>query len=346
MHPIAQAILTNTGIALLVPLITLCFFPKVSTGALLNSLVVSLAYSHCVGTLFQLSMGGIWIHSLTWKPLAKWAFRVGMVLVLTTVGSLAATVVLALIWRTNAFWRLFWDGYRFALLIAAGITAVVSIYEGLKYRLEATQLQLKQKELDRERAHNLATAATLSSLESRIHPHFLFNTINSISSLIHDDPDTAERLLGKLADLLRFSLDAPQLGLVPLAHEMKIVEDYLEIEKTRLGERLRYQLDWDASLQHRVPPLSIQTLVENSIKYAVAPRRDGGSVSVRIVAARNGELDVRIEDDGPGFDLSAVVVGHGIENLESRLKALFQGHPGLNITNRNGCLVQFTVPQA
>ncbi len=345
MHTIAKALLVNTGIAFLVPIITLCFYPKVSMNALISSLTVSLAYSHCVGTLFHLSMETIWLRSHSWRPLARWGFRLAMVVAVTTVGSLAATLVLQLIWHTASFWRLFWDGYRFALLIAAGVSTVVSVYEGLKRRLEATQLELKQKELDRERANKLATAATLSSLESRIHPHFLFNTINSISSLIHDDPDKAERLLGKLADLLRFSLDAPQLGLVPLAHEMKIVEDYLEIEKARLGDRLRFQLEWDPKLRHRVPPLSIQTLVENSIKYAIAPRREGGTVTVRI-SDRKGELDIQIQDDGPGFDQSVIVAGHGIENVESRLKALFSGHPGLSITSANGCLVRFTVPQA
>jgi two-component system, LytTR family, sensor histidine kinase AlgZ len=345
MHPIARAVLINTSISFIVPVITICFYPRVSSTVLLNSFAVSLAYSFCVGSLFHFSMEWLWLRSLTWQPVLKWFFRVAMVLAVATIGSLGATAILKLFWRSVPYWGIFWDGYPFALLITLGVTTVISVYEGLKYKLEATQLELKQKELDRERANKLATVATLSSLESRIHPHFLFNTINSISSLIHEDPDKAERLLGKLADLLRFSLDAPQLGLVPLAHEMKIVEDYLEIEKARLGDRLRHTLDWDPALRHRVPPLSIQTLVENSIKYAVAPRREGGSVTVR-VCERNGQLDVQIQDDGPGFDLSAIVSGHGIENVEARLKALFSGHPGLNITSKNGCLVHFTVPLA
>jgi len=342
---IAKALLLNTGLALFVPIVTWCFYPAVSARALTRSFTISFVYANCVGTLFHLSMAKLWIRSMAWTPVLMWAFRLVMVVAVATLGSLAGSAVLQLLWNTASYWNLFWDGYRFSLLITFGVTAIISLYESLKYRLEATKLELKQKELERERATKLATEATLSSLESRIHPHFLFNTINSISSLIHEDPDKAERLLGKLADLLRFALDAPQLGLVPLTLEMKIVEDYLEIEKARFGDRLRYVLDWDRARAHKVPPLSIQTLVENSIKYAIAPRREGGSVTVRIIEMK-GELDVQIQDDGPGFDLSSIASGHGIENVESRLKALFANHPGLSITSKDGCLVQFTVPQA
>src|SRR5205823_3935058 len=125
---------------------------------------------------------------------------------------------------------------------------------------------------ERERALKLATEARLSSLESRIHPHFLFNTLNSISSLIQEDPVRAERLIERMAALLRFSLDSTNAGLVPLYQEMKIVRDYLEIERARFGDRLGFEVNIPAEFDRfEVPPLAIQTLVENSVKYAVSP---------------------------------------------------------------------------
>ena len=146
-----------------------------------------------------------------------------------------------------------------------------------------------------------ATEAQLASLESRIHPHFLFNTINSVSSLIHEDPDRAERLLERMAALLRFSLDANQSGLVPLEREMKIVSDYLEIEKTRFGDRLRFKVECSPAIAHMgIPPLSVQTLVENSVKFAVAPRREGGQILVR-ASAENNHLEIAVWDDGAPF---------------------------------------------
>ncbi len=86
----------------------------------------------------------------------------------------------------------------------------------------------------------------LASLQSRVHPHFLFNTINSISSLVHEDPERAEDMLTRMAALLRFSLDSAQPGLVPVERELNIVRDYLEIERARFGERLRYEISGDA----------------------------------------------------------------------------------------------------
>src|SRR5437764_15089871 len=102
---------------------------------------------------------------------------------------------------------------------------------------------MRTRQLEEASARKLATEARLSSLESRIHPHFLFNTLNSISSLIREDPVRAERTVERLAALLRYSLDVNARGLAPLRHELKIVRDYLEIEHTRFGERLRYSVE-------------------------------------------------------------------------------------------------------
>ena len=113
-------------------------------------------------------------------------------------------------------------------------------------------------------------------------PHFLFNTLNSIAALIPRDPEGAERMTGQLASLMRSSLDSTASSLVPLEQELKIVRDYLDIERVRFGERLRFQIDADGVPGSvMVPRLSLQTLVENSVKYAVSPRREGATVTIR-----------------------------------------------------------------
>src|SRR5205807_3236278 len=136
----------------------------------------------------------------------------------------------------------------------------------------------------------------------RAHPLYHVSTLNSSSSLIQEDPQQADRLVERMAALLRFSLDSGQSGLVPLADEVKITTDYLEIEKARFGDRLRYRLDVPEDLlQIEVPPLAVQTLVENSVKYAVSPVRAGGEV--HITASHNGDgVLLSVSDTGPGFD--------------------------------------------
>jgi LytS/YehU family sensor histidine kinase len=139
-----------------------------------------------------------------------------------------------------------------------------------------------------------------------------------------------------MAALLRFSLDAHSHGLVPLDQEIMIVRDYLEIEQARLGSRLRYQVDTplDAG-ELRVPPLAVQTLVENSIKFAVAPDRQGGEI--RVLAQHiEGRLQIDVSDTGPGFSLESAAAGHGLDNLRNRLAVLFGDSADLKVTRRDG----------
>ena len=134
----------------------------------------------------------------------------------------------------------FVSSYPISLVITLLIGLSITSFETLRHKLQSATLELRTRQMEQERANKLLVEARLSSLESRIHPHFLFNTLNSISALIPSDPKRAEDTVGKLASLLRFSLNANHSSLVPLAQELKIVRDYLEIESTRFGARLRY----------------------------------------------------------------------------------------------------------
>jgi len=236
---------------------------------------------------------------------------------------------------------------RVNTLLTAAIGVAVTLYESQRGRLAAVTLELRTRELERERERKTALEARLSSLESRLHPHFLFNTLNAITELIHENPDRAERTVERLAALLRASLDATERGLVPLAREIELVSDYLEIEKARLGERLSYAVDVAPALAAcEVPPLAVQTLVENSIKHAIAPRPGGGRVRVDATAA-DGRVVVRVWDDGPGFGEDAIRPGHGLENLQSRLAARFGGAGSLSVARQDGgTLASIAIPRS
>ena len=167
--------------------------------------------------------------------------------------------------------------------------------------------------------------AQLASLESRVQPHFLFNTLNSIAALIHEDPKGAERMTGQLASLMRSSLDQQATPLVALDDELQTVRDYLAIEQVRFGERLRYRIDVDEPARRaRIPRLSIQTLVEKQREIrGLPPSRQGASITITATASTSRppaptSFRISVEDDGPGFDPAVVTGGHGLALLKDR----------------------------
>jgi signal transduction histidine kinase len=279
----------------------------------------------------------------------NWILIVGTILACTVAGSFVANLLfLALgLPPANGFWPSFWLVTGFAAVIALifGITGFV--YEIFRTTLAVAALELSTAQLEQERARKCALEAQLASLESHVRPHFLFNALNTVSSLIRDDPKLAESLLGKLAAVLRFSLDFQQQKVSLLGSELQIVRQYLEIEHARFGDRLRYEIEVSPEMQSaEVPAFSLQTLVENSIKHAVANRIDGGAIRVA-AHAENGTVCLEVCDDGPGFTTDAILPGHGLDNLRSRLTAMFGSEAKLEITGDRGhTAVRLRFPQS
>jgi LytS/YehU family sensor histidine kinase len=344
-----HVLVVDTVIAFVPPFLMLALEQNVAMARLFDSFRFSFVYSQCIGMLAFASIPRIWLATLPRPAWLRWTARLGAMLGACLAGSLAACLIfVALRWIPL---QLYWAEFNGSLKIATFLTltagGTLAMYESFTARLQESTLQLRTKELERVQALKLATEAQLASLESRIHPHFLFNTLNSISSLIPEDPERAERLIEQMAALLRFSLDANHAGLVPLGREMKIVADYLEIERARFGDRLRYHIDLPPGLNEaQVPPLAVQTLVENSVKHAISRQRAGGEI--RIGAARdNGLLRLEVLDEGPEFTLENAPSGHGIDILRRRMTALFGGEGGLLLARRDDRNhLTLSVPQA
>ncbi len=341
-----RMIASNSCIAVSVPLFRWAFSEHVTVDWLAKQYLVSVIYANCIGLLLGWLAPRVWKRSERWSDLARRGSRAALLVGATWVGCMLGGAISVSIFKGWEFWPEVSYSFKIALPISFVALAFSVLYDTSKARLEAAAVQLKVKELERQRALTLATQAKLSSLESRIHPHFLFNALNSVASLIHDDPKQAERLLNQLAALLRFSLDSVKASLVPLDQELKIVGDYLEIEKARFAGRLQYETEVpEALLSTLVPPLSIQTLVENSIKYGVAPKRRGGSILVR--ASRDLQnVTVSVIDDGPGFGNEDLTAGHGLDNLQERLLALFGERAKLCISSEEGkTVVSIVLPR-
>lgn len=299
---------------------------------------LSFIYSLCIGVPLSLFAEPVWRWSCSWPLAARWLGRSLFVTLGTALGCLVAGAVEPWILggEASGYWANFWGSFGVAIILSAAITIFTSMSEQFKDKLRATQLQLKEKEIERERALKIAAEATLSSLESRIHPHFLFNTINSISALIREDPARAEKMLSQMASLLRFSLDSGQIRLVPLSSELKIVHDYLEIEKARFEDRLRYRVEVPSEFDDvPFPPLSLQTLVENSVKYAVGVTRAGADIAIRAHRDQDN-IVLSVEDNGPGFDAQSLPAGHGLSSLKERLHSLYQGAAQFSVSSSGG----------
>lgn len=300
---------------------------------------VSLLYSLSIGLPSTLIFGRLQPR-LERSAFGQWAMYLGVLAAIVLVASLFVGVVLVAVGliEPSDLWR----QYRGGLIVSLAISIPVTIGAATMSRIQRT---LQRTEGEKQRALALAAEARLASLESRVRPHFLFNALNSAIALIPEDPRRAEGVLERLSGLLRASLDA-QARLVTLDAEIAVVTDYLEIERVRFADRLRYEVDVPVSVRAvEVPPFSVQTLVENSVKYAVSARQQGANI--RITARRDGErLVIEVTDDGPGFGQGALVAGHGLHELRARLDALYGDRARLvapaDVTN--GAAVRIEVP--
>jgi len=192
---------------------------------------------------------------------------------------------------------------------------------------------------------NSLTAARLDLLRTQIQPHFLFNTLHGIAELMHEDIDAADRMVARLSDLLRATLETGGKQEVSLRDELSLLERYLDIQRMRLGDRLRFSADVDArSLDRAVPMLLLQPLVENSVRHAIANRREGGSIAVRARQDR-ARLTIEVEDDGPGF-ADTQANGIGLANVRDRLQHLYGADQSMHIASgaMGGGLVRIEIP--
>ena len=334
----AVGILLSIAMGALPGLIELVF-GGATAGEFGRSALEGMVYSLCIAAPCCLTLPRVMC------ALDERALRVRMAVALALMGVFSvagcgmANLILAafhmIAWRDLA--STYWWSLRVCLTITFTFGALMLAINTLRGRLEEAKEESHRRQIAEERERKFAAEARFASLESRVHPHFLFNTLNSISALVREDPAEAERMIERLAALLRFSLDSETAGVVPLGEELRIVRDYLEIEKVRFGVRLRYRIEAsEAAAEQMVPALSVQTLVENSVKYAVGERRDGAEIVVT-ARVREGRLRVEVADDGPGFEPTlSMKPGHGLDLLERRLAALFGASASLEMSTADG----------
>lgn len=311
---------------------------RTSGGAMVRAYLTALLFSMCIAPMVGATMPRL--APLVWSRVRfpfNWVVITIVMAAMAIGGSVVAILLLVVLGQVppSDFGQWFQGSIRIAIVLTLTIGLFITLYE-----------------VTRARAAQASAQAQLASLESRVQPHFLFNTLNSIAALIHEDPKGAERMTGQLASLMRTSLAQQAMPLVSLDEELKTVRDYLDIEQVRFGNRLRYSIQVDdAAGAARVPRLGIQTLVENAVKYAVSPRREGASITITATKSLSGppavqHFAIAVEDDGPGFDATTLPEEHGLALLRDRAALLFQDSAMLKIDSAAGrTIATLTVPE-
>ncbi len=207
--------------------------------------------------------------------------------------------------------------------------------------------RFKEKEVQASHLETQLTRAQLEALKMQLQPHFLFNTLNAISVLISNNPDSARRMISKLADLLRITLESGGKQEVPLEQELVFLESYLEIEQTRFEDRLNVRLHIaPETLSAMVPSLLLQPIVENAMRHGVAERRGSTFVEVR-TEQQNGSLKLQVRDNGPGINRQyAHKEGIGFSNTRERLRQLYGSRFSFDVVNapEGGALATIIIP--
>jgi hypothetical protein len=279
--------------------------------------------------------------ALLW-PLGGWLERrrlpAALIFLIHAASALAYAVLsYATMWLLFGF-RQQLDWYVWPVLYAMMNYAVIAAL----FHMVRNNAARRRQASAMQKAQALLVTAELNALRSKLNPHFLFNTLHSIIALTRKDPAAAETALFQFSDMLRYVLDTEKTGSdrVTLEDELRFVRDYLELESLRLGPRLRvaWELDADAA-RHALPALSLQPLVENSIKHAFNPHSRPGRLLIRTrVDASRKALTLTVGDDGPGADPDAVrrSAGLGIRTVDRRLQLEYGARGGLAIDTSPG----------
>ena len=363
------------------PLQVIPFFRRWRPSVLRNLLFTAIlcAIVIAVIVLFSLGMG----HRITWKMLAEVAtfslligytqhylYKITITLarrrqrlapllmhplmlgIALPVAAIYIGYVLAVSLLTGTLWLNVsenWRGFVFASCVTIAIgwllwEAIEATRKKEVERRERAELQANVDRAERER-----TTAELKALRAQVEPHFLYNTLSNVVSLIEREPATAKYMTERLIGYLRHTLDASRRENATVGDELAIIADYLEILRLRMGERLWYEIAADdATRALPLSPMLLQPLVENAIKHGLEPKIEGGRITVS-AAVQDGRLNIVVEDTGLGFGVATDTAGSGsgLANVRGRLKAIYGDAARLSIEQPEaGTRIRLSLPIA
>jgi len=232
----------------------------------------------------------------------------------------------------------FWNK---VIRISIGFFLILLIWNFIYFTYHYIQ-KTRTEKLDKIRLESLVKELELKTIKSHINPHFIFNALNSIRALVDENPERARTAITELSNILRSSMQAEKLETAPLERELNIVKDYLELEHIRFEDRLKVEYDIDEdTLDQQVPPMMLQTLVENAIKHGISKQISGGLIKI-ISDFRNNHHELIVQNTGT-IESSNNTEGFGIVSTQNRLKLLFGNKADFALKNVNGNMVEAKV---
>ena len=320
----------NCGLGLLFWAIGAMFRPQAVSGSgLLASLIIANAIGYTLHAMFLVT-GRL--------GLDRWARGFGQVATaayytaVSTAGVFVGFTIVALAFDDGALRWILQPRWLAGMGISSAILSIVIAFVFFSREKQArAEAALERERLRAERVEREAALATLRALQAQIEPHFLFNTLANVASLVDPDPAKAKRMLESFIRFLRASLAATRQESTTLGAEAALIGAYLQVLEVRMGARLRWEVDVAPGLLgFELPPMLLQPVVENAIRHGLEPKVEGGTVAFR--ARRDGDAVVlEVEDTGVGF-APATRGGVGLENLRARLRLLYGERAALAIS--------------
>lgn len=320
-----SALVFNTAIAGLLTL--------VSFG---SSFRVNLVFSQCIGLSIYVINASVMYHI---QDRRRWP-----VLALTFPASIMLGVTVAAWLSGEGDWG---DPRAWvSVLIGFFFGGIGGITYYLSERIARLDAEVKERQLRQSESERRELEAQLKLLQAQIEPHFLFNTLANVNSLIETDPAQAKRLLERLNDWLRVALARARDEAATLGDELMLLENYLEILAIRFGKRLHWQVDAnDTARRILFPPMLLQPLVENAVRHGIEPKLGGGEIGIQVHAAKD-RLRIQVSDNGAGLN-GTTIGGAGLENVRARLAALYGDEATLRLEEnpQGGAVATLELPR-
>jgi signal transduction histidine kinase len=310
--------------------------PVVRFHHFIHWLGIGTVFTNCIGLS---ALGLTWLNQRILRP-AGW--RTGRRAAIVITGLLILGGVAVVLALQSGRWICGLDNFvvdRWHLLLISANAVVLTcsaLICGLVLAHNRLARDLERRVRENGRLERLRVEAQLGALQSKVNPHFLFNTLNTMIEMVHDHPDRVERMILGLSEIYRRVLTLPATDTLSLGEELRLVEEYLAIEAIRMGPRLTWSIEVpDDTRDARVPPLAVEVLVENAVQHGLAARKGGGTLWVKAERQARAVV-VEVTDDGVGMQPQQEGGGFGLRSIRERMALLHQGRAQLRMEPRPG----------
>lgn len=276
-------------------------------------------FSQCIGLSICSSILAITRFLTISNPLMQTMAYLGGLLIGSMGGTLLGSLLAGI--RPLSFFQ---ESKIFGQTLMMGLIfgSVIAYFFISRERLAEARVQLQEERIKRITGEKAVVEADLKRLQAQVEPHFLFNTLSNVLSLIDTDPATGKAMLNNLTGYLRTSLDRTRCEISTIGQEMAMIRDYMEIHKIRMGDRFNFTIDVPEEVSNLpFPPMLIQPLVENALRHGLEPKIEGGEINVRVIKSEE-TIRVEITDTGVGMQVNAGN-GVGLSSVKERLTALY-----------------------